>query len=138
MSPLRPHLIRALMGWVEENGMTPHVMVDANVPGVMVPLSAIKGGKVILNLSMRATQGMQIEDSHMVFMARFSGRQERIWLPMESIQAIYAAETGVGMGLPPEVAGAEPNAPSPPATPPGPPDDVSPPPRDRSHLRVIK
>ena len=37
MSSHRPYLLRALYEWVVDNGMTPHVLVDATQPGVRVP-----------------------------------------------------------------------------------------------------
>ena len=41
MSSQRPYLLRALYEWVVDNGMTPHVLVDATRPGVSVPPSTV-------------------------------------------------------------------------------------------------
>ena len=40
MTSYRPYLLRALTEWINDNGMTPHILVDAGVPGVQVPASA--------------------------------------------------------------------------------------------------
>ena len=37
MTSTRPYLIRALYEWIEDNGLTPHILVDAEAPGVGVP-----------------------------------------------------------------------------------------------------
>ena len=34
MTSYRPYLLRALWEWIADNGMTPHLMVDAGRPGV--------------------------------------------------------------------------------------------------------
>lgn len=34
MTSHRPYLLRALVEWINDNGMTPHVLVDAGLPGV--------------------------------------------------------------------------------------------------------
>ena len=42
MTSHRPYLLRALYEWIADNGMTPHVLVDATRPGVQVPMHAVK------------------------------------------------------------------------------------------------
>ena len=37
MTSNRPYLFRALYEWISDNGMTPHILVDADTPGVRVP-----------------------------------------------------------------------------------------------------
>jgi len=36
MTSHRPYLLRALNDWIADNGMTPHLLVDATRPGVQV------------------------------------------------------------------------------------------------------
>ena len=38
MIPQRPYLVRAIYQWVVDNGMTPHVVVNAALDGVQVPM----------------------------------------------------------------------------------------------------
>ena len=54
MTSHRPYLLRALYEWIADNGMTPHVLVDATQPGVRVPPHAVKDGRVVLNIAERA------------------------------------------------------------------------------------
>ena len=42
MSSNRPYLLRAMHEWINDNGMTPYMLVDANAPGVHVPPASVK------------------------------------------------------------------------------------------------
>ena len=37
MTPSRPYLVRAFYDWLLDNDMTPHLLVNAEVPHVQVP-----------------------------------------------------------------------------------------------------
>ncbi len=135
MTSHRPYLLRALYEWVAENGMTPHLLVDATQQGVQVPPSAVKDGKVVLNIAARAVTRLELGNDAVTFTARFGGVSQSVMVPMAAVLAIYARETGQGMALPDDIASAESdpdNVPPPPA-----PDDTTPATK-RSHLRVIK
>ncbi|MGB2788170.1 MAG: ClpXP protease specificity-enhancing factor SspB, partial [Dokdonella sp.] len=41
MSSNRPYLLRAMHEWINDNGMTPYMLVDANAPGVHVPPASV-------------------------------------------------------------------------------------------------
>lgn len=97
MSPVKPYLIEALYQWISDNGLTPLVVADVSVSGVKVPQSAIEDGKVVLNISMTATQGLVMEDEVISFSARFSGRPFLVVIPMAAVTAIYARENSQGM-----------------------------------------
>ena len=149
MTSHRPYLLRALYEWIADNGMTPHLLVDATKPGVQVPLHAVKDGKVVLNVAERAVSGLEMSNEFIQFSARFGGVSHAVAVPVHAVLAIYARETGQGMALPDEgmeheasSASATPNA-SPlsavPSEPDG--DDDGPPtpsPRRGGHLRVVK
>ena len=47
MTSNRPYLIRAMYEWINDNGMTPYILVDAAYQGVMVPVQAVKDGRVV-------------------------------------------------------------------------------------------
>lgn len=97
MSPVKPYLIEALYRWISDNKLTPLVVADVSVTGVKVPESAIEDGKVVLNISMTATQGLVMEDEVISFSARFSGRPFMVVIPMAAVTAIYARENSQGM-----------------------------------------
>ena len=100
MTSNRPYLLRALYEWINDNNLTPYVLADASLPGVQVPKSAIKDDKVVLNIAMRAVASLEINNHGISFMARFSGKSQSIFIPIEAVIAIYAQETGQGMMLP--------------------------------------
>jgi stringent starvation protein B len=125
MSSNRPYLLRAMYEWIADNGMTPYILVDAAAPDVDVPKSAIKDGRVVLNIAARAVAQLELGKDRVRFVARFSGVSQAVDVPMGAILAIYAQENGQGMMFPAE--GQTP----PPA---GAPDSA----RKAPHLRVVK
>lgn len=130
MTSNRPYLIRAVHEWISDNGMTPYLLVDANVPGVQVPASAIKDGRVVLNVASRAVTQLEMGNHLIRFHARFSGVSQSIELPVAAVQAIYAQETGQGMMMPADSGPTAEHQPEPA------PDPETP--KKPSHLRVIK
>jgi len=135
MTSHRPYLLRALNDWIADNGMTPHLLVDATRTGVQVPAQAVSDGKVVLNIAERAVARLLIDNDTVSFTARFGGVSHPVVVPISAVLAIYARETGQGMALPEDPSG--------PHDEPPPPSDATPdqthgtPPR-RGHLRVIK
>ena len=137
MTSNRPYLIRAMYEWIGDNGMTPYLLVDAGFPGVRVPPSAIRDGKVVLNVAPRAVSHLEMGNQSIHFLARFGGVSQSIEFPVGAVQAIYAQETGRGMMMPPESVDPQAQAESPEASAMG--QEAAPePPRRGNHLRVIK
>lgn len=83
--------------WMGDNNHTPHVVVDASVDGVEVPIEHIKDGKIILNISDTAAHNLKLTNDAVSFRARFGGVPYDVWAPMRSVLGIYARETGQGM-----------------------------------------
>ena len=153
MTSHRPYLLRALYDWIADNGMTPHLLVDATRPHVQVPTHAVKDGRIVLNVAERAVAGLQMTNDVIRFSARFGGVSHAVSVPVAAVLAIYARETGQGMALPEDnLAGAdetetveevEENV-SPLSAVPSdasPDDDNDPPtpsPRRSGHLRIVK
>ena len=133
MGSNRPYLLRALNEWINDNGMTPYLLVDATRDDVQVPPSTVKDGKVVLNIAPRAVAQLLIDNQGVSFMARFGGVSQSVYVPVGAVLAIYAQETGQGMMLPEDGAMLPDDSPEPP---PGP-DAGGEGPR-RSHLRVVK
>ena len=100
MTSNRPYLIRAIYEWIGDNGMTPHLLVDALQPGVQVPMQSVKDGQVVLNIADRAVGQLSLGNDGIRFMARFSGVSRAISVPLAAVLAIYAQETGQGMMMP--------------------------------------
>lgn len=133
MTSNRPYLLRALNEWINDNGMTPHLLVDAAREGVQVPASVVKDGRVVLNIAPRAVAHLAMDNREVRFMARFGGVSQSVVVPVLAVMAIYAQETGQGMMLPEDGAMLPDESPDPT---PGP--DAGGDAPKRSHLRVIK
>ena len=93
----RPYLLRAMHEWIVDSGHTPHVIVDALRPGVEVPAAYVKDGKIVLNLSISATQRLQLKNEWIEFDARFAGVVHHVHVPMYAVLGVYSRETGEGM-----------------------------------------
>ena len=83
--------------WMVDNGLTPHIVVDASSPNLNVPPENIKDDKVVLNVSYAATRGLVLGNDTVAFEARFSGVPRAINVPVEFVLGIYARESGQGM-----------------------------------------
>jgi len=93
----RPYLLRAMHEWMCDAGFTPHIIVDAMREGIEVPNAYVKDGKIVLNVSMTATQRLQLLNHAIEFDARFAGVVHHVHVPMAAVLGIYARETGEGM-----------------------------------------
>ena len=95
----RPYFIRALNDWINDNHLTPHLMVDATYPGVQVPEQHVKDGKIVLNIAAQAINALVVTNDWISFDARFSGVARQLRFPVKSVEAIYALENGRGMSF---------------------------------------
>lgn len=98
----RPYLIRAMSEWIIDNHWTPHIQVDANYPGVVVPQQYVQEGAIVLNMHPDAVRELQMDNHLFRFKARFQGIEQQIFFPPEAVLAIFARENGQGMPFPPE------------------------------------
>jgi len=122
----RPYIIRAIYEWIVDNDCTPHLLVDANGLGVVVPTAYVSDGQIVLNISPTAVVSLQMANDAVTFNGRFGGQPIDIYAPIESIMGIYARENGQGMIFDDE----------PPPEPP--PSKAQPPERLRPALKVVK
>lgn len=104
MSPRRPHLLRAHYDWIIENELTPHLVVDVNIEGVQVPMEYAHDGQIVLNISSRAVDNLELTPYQVLFSASFGGIPRKVRVPMGAVMAIYARENGAGMMFEPEPA----------------------------------
>ena len=133
MTSSRPYFIRGLYDWVVDNGMTPHLLVNAEVEGVTVPVQSVENGQVVLNISPSAVQALELGNDAIRFSARFGGVPMNVNVPPNAVLGIYARENGRGMLFPEngdDGLGPEDDGPGdePDSTPPG----------NRPNLRVVK
>jgi stringent starvation protein B len=116
MTSNRPYLIRALYEWITDNGLTPHLLVNAEQADVEVPQQYINEGRIVLNINPSAVRGLQLGNEWIEFSARFSGTPHVIRVPVGVVVAIYARENGQGMVFSETTTG---DQPPPPASSPG-------------------
>jgi stringent starvation protein B len=96
-TPRRPYLVRAMHEWMTANGQTPHLVVDAGSPIAELPRAYVRDGRITLNVSWQATQGLKLGNEWIEFSARFGGVAQQVRIPVASVLGIYARETGQGM-----------------------------------------
>ena len=128
LTPNRPYLIRAIYEWICDNGLTPHLLVDAHFPGVSVPQDCVQDGHITLNVAPRAVAQLLLDNEGISFSARFSGIPQQISVPPLAVLAVYARENGQGMAFDP----------TPPPEPEPPKSDKSSPEVSRPRLKIIK
>ncbi len=97
MNSSKPYIIRALHEWISDNNCTPLLLVSSKHPDVQIPAGIDEDGKVVLNVSYGATKNLELVNEGILFDARFSGVSQSLYVPIDSILAIYARETGQGM-----------------------------------------
>jgi stringent starvation protein B len=119
--------------WMVDNGLTPHLIVDAVRYDSAGPEVQPTDGKIVLNVSATATRVLDLGNEVISFEARFGGVPRRLAIPVGAILGIYARETGQGMLF------GDDDSPSPDGAPP-PPDGPAPAdgPTRRPTLKVVK
>ncbi|MBY6095677.1 ClpXP protease specificity-enhancing factor [Ferrimonas balearica] len=104
LSPSRPYLLRAFYEWLLDNDLTPHLVVEAEMPGVQVPRQFVEDGQIVLNIAPHAVGNLQMGNEEVTFNARFGGQPHALRVPMYAVAAIYARENGAGTVFQPEAA----------------------------------
>lgn len=135
-SPLQPYLLIAYYEWMIDNGWTPQVLVDCSHNEVNVPQQFANDGKIVLNIAPEAVANFELNHDFLSFSARFSGKSLDIYIPMNSIVAIYARENDQGIMFSPNMYGdgSAPNT----GDGDGPDDEPPTPPKGRPNLKVVK
>ena len=54
MTSSKPYIVRAFYDWISDNQLTPYIVVDVNVYGVLVPMSYVNDGQIVLNIASSA------------------------------------------------------------------------------------
>lgn len=97
---LAPYLLRAYYDWIIDCDMTPHILVNAELPYVNVPQGSVaENGRIVLNIAPRALGSFRFDDESISFNARFGGKPMDVYVPLYAIEAIYSRETNEGTAL---------------------------------------
>jgi len=100
MTSNKPYLVGAFYDWISDNELTPHIVVDVSVYGVLVPMAYVNDGQITLNIASSASGEFLMGEQAIEFSARFGGKLEHMTIPYGAIAAIYAKENGAGTSLP--------------------------------------
>ena len=92
----KPYLIRSIYDWCTDSKFTPYIVAKI-ISGVKVPENHIKSKEIVLNLSLESTNKLIFDNDFISFSARFNGKNQDIFLPIESISGIYSKENGEGL-----------------------------------------
>lgn len=96
MLSLKPYLISSYQEWIEDNQLTPYLLVQANLPHVIVPTDYIdpSDGTIVLNISAIAISHLDMtkNKNYISFQARFNGALWDICIPYYAVLGIYAEE----------------------------------------------
>lgn len=103
MTSNRPYLLRAFYDWIVDNQCTPHLVINAEHPHVVVPTQFVQNGQIVLNVSPSAVAQFSLDNSELSFNARFGGQPMRVSAPISAVLAIYARENGEGTVFTPEL-----------------------------------
>ena len=91
----KPYFIRAIYEWCSDCGYTPHLSVKVD-DRTRVPVEYVKGGEIVLNVSLNATRNLTINNELIQFSARFNGVSREVSVPVDRVQGIFARENGQG------------------------------------------
>lgn len=123
-------MVRAIYDWIVDNNCTPHVLVDAGVEGVVVPVDYVSEGQIVLNISPTAVVSLHLGNDTIAFSGRFGGVPMEVFLPVNSVLGIYARENGQGMIFDDEDDSDNPTPPEP--------DPISPGSGKKPSLKLVK
>lgn len=101
MASLKLRLLETTYDWCVECGLTPHVLIEVDST-VRVPLNYVENGRIVLNISPMACQGLLIDENGIEFSARFRGVAQTIYSPLQQVGGIFARETGEGVFFAPD------------------------------------
>ncbi len=102
MTSFRWYLVDALIRWLLDNECIPHVVIQADLPGVDVPSEHVKNNKVVFNVSPQAVNGFSLGPNGIEFDARFGGMSRHVRAPAGAIVGIHAKGIDVGFEFEPE------------------------------------
>lgn len=94
----KPYLVRALYQWCLDFKYTPYLAVVV-CPSTKVPSDYVTNGEIVLNISPNAAYNLTVSEMDLSFVGRFSGKPMDVWVPIKNVFAIYAKETGEGIGF---------------------------------------
>ena len=81
-----------------DNGMTPHLLVNMEGEGVDIPSQQGQNGKIVLNISPGAVEGLNLGNDAIAFRARFGGIASDVFVPVDALAQVSNAVFEAGAG----------------------------------------
>jgi stringent starvation protein B len=94
----QPYFLRALYEWCVDSNLTPYITVRVD-NRTRVPQAYVRDNQIVLNVGPSAVRNIRMDNEWVTFSARFGGVSHDIEIPVGNVLAIYAKETGEGMGF---------------------------------------
>ena len=91
--PIRPYLVRAILDYCRDTGMTPYVVVQVD-DYCNVPMEYVRDGQIVFDVSDEAVNKFVIDDEAMSFQARFGENNVicNVYVPVNRISAVTPIE----------------------------------------------
>ncbi len=96
-TPFKHYLIEAALKCIEDDGLTPHLLCDTQIDGVVLPQHLKNDPNLTLSLSRFAIRDFALSVDGIGFSATFAGMPFSIYLPMQAVIAVFAKESGQGL-----------------------------------------
>ena len=89
MAPsFKPFLIRAMYEWCAEERFSPYLAVAVDST-CKVPLTHVRNGQIVLDISMDATHQLELGLDGITFQARFAGVAQNLYVPINRVLGIF-------------------------------------------------
>ena len=98
----KPYLVRAVIEWCNQNKLTPHILVHADIAGVDVPQKFVQEGRIIFDVAEDAVRHLKITDHWVSFQAEFGGVPCNVTFPVQAIGGVFSKENCQGAYFNPE------------------------------------
>jgi|TARA_Y200000002_G_C22683635_1_gene665101 stringent starvation protein B len=100
MTSINPYLIRAWFEWMEDHGLSAHLVVATDVDDVEVPTEFIKDDQIVLCIDSQAVDDLELGNQQISFLASFNTQLRRCVFPIHAVRAIYDLDSGNGTMMP--------------------------------------
>ena len=97
MTSFRFYLVDALIRWLLDNSCIPHIVLQSDLPNVVVPAEFVRDNRLVLNVAPSAVHNYSLTQSTISFDACFNGVSHRISAPVGAIVGVCARGSSVGM-----------------------------------------
>lgn len=94
----KPYLVQAVYEWCVDQGYTPYIVVSVD-EHCRVPQAYVRNGDIVFNIGPNAVKSFMMDREWIGFSARFNGVAQEVSFPIAAVSALYARETGEGMGF---------------------------------------